>query len=163
MLRHAGDRNKQVSGEKEMFTYRIFEYLCQEARCIREEVFVKEQGFRNEFDEIDQTAFHVVFYEDDTPAGVCRCYPGEKEGEYVAGRIAVLKDYRGREMGSRIMATLEEILSARGGRRMILSAQMRARGFYEKNGYTTFGEPYPDEYCPHIHMEKELDNHSALS
>ena len=31
-----------------------------------------------------------------------------------------------------------------------------ARPFYEKLGYWASGEEYLDEYCPHIHMEKEL-------
>lgn len=136
--------------------YRVFDCLCPEARFIREEVFVKEQGFRNEFDEIDGNAWHVVFYEGDVPAGTCRFYRGEREEEYIAGRIAVLKAYRGRNLGTRIMETLEEIISSRGGKKIILSAQVRAQGFYEKNGYLAWGEPYPDEYCQHIHMEKEL-------
>lgn len=139
-----------------MFMYRIFEDLCQEARYIREEVFVKEQGFLNEFDETDSIAVHVVFYVEDKPAAVCRFYPGEGEGEYIVGRIAVRKDYRGRNLGRYIMQTLEEIISSRGGRRIVLSAQVRVRGFYEKSGYTALGEPYLDEYCEHIHMEKEL-------
>ena len=38
----------------------IYSTLPQEARRIREEVFVREQGFENEFDETDQRAFHLV-------------------------------------------------------------------------------------------------------
>ncbi|MFR8530009.1 MAG: hypothetical protein ACLVDB_02110 [Anaeromassilibacillus sp.] len=35
-----------------------------EARRIRQAVFVDEQGFHNEFDEIDPEAWHVVLWED---------------------------------------------------------------------------------------------------
>ena len=37
-----------------------------------------------------------------------------------------------------------------------LSAQVRAKGFYRKNGYVESGEEYLDEYCPHISMSKQL-------
>ena len=45
---------------------------------------------------------------------------------------------------------------ALGGEKVVISAQCQARAFYEKLGYTAFGEEYLDEYCPHIDMEKKL-------
>ena len=36
-----------------------------------------------------------------------------------------------------------------------VAAQVRARGFYEKAGYTAYGEEFPEEYCPHIWMKKQ--------
>lgn len=47
-------------------------------------------------------------------------------------------------------------LRGRHVKRLALSAQVRVRPFYEKLGYTASGDEYLDEYCPHIHMEKEL-------
>ena len=35
--------------------------LPAEARKLREDVFIHEQGFENEFDEIDQSAHHVIY------------------------------------------------------------------------------------------------------
>ena len=46
--------------------------LSQDARIIRQEVFVEEQGFHHEFDETDQTAWHLVLYENGHAAGCCR-------------------------------------------------------------------------------------------
>ena len=40
------------------------------------------------------------------------------------------------------------------GPRFILSAQVRAQGFYEAIGYHAKGETYLDEYCPHVTMTK---------
>ena len=34
----------------------------QDYRYVRIEVFMKEQGFQNEFDEIDATAVHITVY-----------------------------------------------------------------------------------------------------
>lgn len=136
--------------------YKVFDTLCEDARRIREEVFVREQGFRNEFDETDRAAAHVVFYDQDLPVAVCRYFKGAGDGEYVAGRIAVLREHRGRNAGKEIMGILEEIIASQGGKYISLSAQMRVQGFYEKNGYVPMGDPYYDEYCLHIHMEKRL-------
>ena len=32
---------------------KIYNFLCTEAKTIREKVFMEEQGFKNEFDEYD--------------------------------------------------------------------------------------------------------------
>lgn len=39
-----------------------YEHLPIEAQKIREIVFMEEQGFHNEFDEIDSYATHLVLY-----------------------------------------------------------------------------------------------------
>ena len=54
--------------------------LSKDAESIRTEVFIEEQGFSNEFDETDCIAEHIVFYENGTPAAVCRFYPDHEEG-----------------------------------------------------------------------------------
>ena len=38
---------------------KIYNQLPDEAKEIRLEVFVKEQGFEEEFDDIDETAAHI--------------------------------------------------------------------------------------------------------
>lgn len=135
--------------------YRKYDYLCEEARKIREEVFVKEQGFKDEFDSIDDKAFHLVFFDRNNAYGVCR-YFKDDNGEYVIGRVAVVKSYRKKHLGSYIINTAEENIILDGGKRVFLSAQVQAKDFYKRNGYTEYGEVYLDEYCPHIHMKKDL-------
>ena len=54
--------------------FKVYNKLPDEAVKIREEVFVREQGFENEFDEIDDNAWHIVLFWDDAPAAVCRFY-----------------------------------------------------------------------------------------
>lgn len=132
------------------------DYLSDDARMIREEVFMKEQGFRYEFDEIDAEAICMVFYEGAQPMACCRYFPGETDGEYVAGRLAVLKKYRGRNLGRRMLEEIEHKVQESGGKKVIVSAQVRVEGFYEKQGYVKSGEVYYDEECEHIHMEKEI-------
>ena len=53
---------------------KIFDYLPEDAYKIREDVFIKEQGFVNELDEIDNIATHIVLYIDNEPVGTCRVF-----------------------------------------------------------------------------------------
>ena len=140
-----------------MNTYTFYDHIPAQAKYIREEVFVKEQGFHNEFDEIDSRAIHLVIFVEGQAAGTARMFL-EQEGDtaFTVGRVAVLPQYRGLHLGNQMLALLEEKARELGIQRIALSAQCRVQPFYEKNGYIAMGEVYLDEYCPHIHMEKEL-------
>lgn len=134
--------------------YQFFNKLPQEAKMIREKVFVEEQGFEKEFDELDDRCWHMVIYDYQTPIGCARMY--DEDGEMVFGRIAVIQEKRGRHLGSYILHELEKKAKELGYQQATLSAQVRAKAFYEKNGYEAYGEEYLDEYCPHVHMKKKL-------
>lgn len=139
-----------------MIYAKIFKSLPDEAIFIRTEVFMKEQGFENEFDDIDPIAAHLILFDGSTPIACCRYFPGEQPNCYLIGRIAVLKPYRGRHLGERLLIEAEKDLKARGVEKLSLSAQLRVKEFYEKQGYISMGEIYMDEHCEHIHMEKML-------
>lgn len=51
-----------------------FDTLPEDAVFIRKEVFVKEQGFKNEFDEKDNEAHFLVRYENGSPVATCRIF-----------------------------------------------------------------------------------------
>lgn len=128
------------------------------AKEIREHVFVREQGFQYEFDEIDRSAVHMVVYENGAPVATGRVFPKEgEEGTWILGRIAVEKANRGKRLGAFVISRLEEYVKEK--ERPVcfeLSAQIQARGFYEKQGYTVFGEEHMEEFCPHVGMRKAV-------
>ena len=74
--------------------------LPQEAKDIRIEVFVKEQGFENEFDEIDTISHHIVAFDERKPIGTCRFF--KENDHYTIGRVAVLKEYRNQKIKRRL-------------------------------------------------------------
>ena len=133
---------------------RISPSLPPEARAIREEVFVREQGFVNEFDEIDERAVHVVLYRGGEPAGTCRVFA--EGGRAHIGRVAVRRALRGQGAGGMLLAAAEAAAREMGFAEVALAAQVRARGFYEKYGYTACGAPFDEEGCPHILLQKRL-------
>ncbi len=40
--------------------FKIYDFLSADAKIIRKQVFMEEQGFKNEFDDIDNISFHIV-------------------------------------------------------------------------------------------------------
>ena len=139
-----------------MYDVKITDYLTEDEKYIREVVFVKEQGFVDEFDEIDDNSTHVVMYDKDKPIACCRCYTLEDKTEYMLGRFAVIKEYRGKYIGTELLKVAERIAKENNAIKMSLSAQCRAKEFYKSCGFEEIGEIYYDQYCEHIHMEKTL-------
>ena len=133
--------------------YQFTHYLPKEAKMIREKVFMEEQGFEDEFDDIDFTCIHLVVFDDEQPIGCARLI---KDNNAVFGRIAVLKEYRHHHIGSYILQCLEEKAEELGYQYTELSAQVQAIPFYLKNGYEVYGDEYLDEGCPHRHMKKAI-------
>lgn len=135
---------------------RAYDHLSEEASAIRRAVFMEEQGFVDEFDEVDNIATHIVLLDGREAVATCRIFPGDDPGEYVVGRLAVTRGHRGSHLGARTLAAAEDEAARRGATSVVLHAQARASGFYESQGYERFGEQDLDEGCPHVWMRKRL-------
>ena len=121
---------------------------------IREDVFLTEQGFSTEYDDIDKIAYHFVAYDGDMPIATARLYGDENP--YHIGRVAVVREYRSKGIGTYVMKEAEKFAKEQGISSLVLSAQVRASAFYRKCGYNEYGDEYMDEFCPHIDMLKKL-------
>jgi len=126
----------------------------EDAATVRTAVFVNEQGFHDEFDEIDKVCTHCVLYDQGEVVACGRFY--DDQGKAMIGRIAVLAHYRDQHLGLKMMQEIELCLQKQGYNEVYLSAQCQASGFYEKQGYQTYGEIFLDEDCPHIKMVKKM-------
>lgn len=133
----------------------LFSALPAEAARIRETVFVKEQGYAEEFDQQDADSLHVVLFVQGSAAATGRLFE-EKEGIWHIGRVAVLKEYRKMGLGAGVLSSLETAARASGARKLVLGAQEHAVPFYEKQGYAVCGEKFLDQGEPHYPMEKIL-------
>lgn len=132
-----------------------YEWFPDCAMQIREAVFVKEQGFRDEFDETDAEAVHIVLFDDaGAPAATCRVFWDDESGSYMLGRLAVEKDHRGKRLGSAVVQEAERYVQKMGKAELLLHAQCTAADFYKKLGYAAFGNVEEEQGCPHIWMKK---------
>lgn len=119
-------------------------------RAIRRTVFTGEQHVDPaiDFDGQDALAMHALARVDDMPVGT-----GRMLGDGHIGRIAVLREYRGRGIGTQIIRALLDRARQEGLPRVYLGSQMHAVGFYEKLGFTTYGLPFMEAGIEHISME----------
>ena len=137
-----------------MITHFFYKKLPKDTVEIRTSVFVDEQGFTEEFDQLDKQAVHVVIFFDGIPAATGRVFI--EDGIYYIGRVAVQKQFRGQHLGAEVLYLLEKWVKEDGGSCVHLFAQCHAQGFYEKCGYLMNGETHMEEYCPHVGMTKKI-------
>lgn len=133
---------------------KAYDTLPEEAVKIRTAVFVEEQGFNEEFDTVDDISTHLVLFSDGAAAAVCRFYFDNERNEYLIGRLAVMKNYRGKGFGADLVKEAERLIISKGGKSISLHSQCQAQPFYEKLGFKPFGESDFDEDCPHQWMNK---------
>ena len=133
-----------------------------EASRIRETVFVAEQGVPAdiELDEHDPQCIHALARDETGQAvGTGRLLPSETlDGRIIAhvGRMAVLKEWRGRGIGGALLARLIEAARERGDTDIVLASQTHAEDFCRGHGFLTEGEEFVDAGIPHRTMRRVL-------
>jgi len=125
-----------------------------EARRIREQVFVLEQGvpLALEMDEQDAHCDHALAYAEDGGAiGTGRLLP---DGHI--GRMAVMKAWRGKGVGALLLQTLVERARQKHHACVRLNAQADAAGFYRRYGFEVAGAEFTEAGIPHVPMRRDL-------
>ena len=118
-------------------------------RRIRETVFVAEQAVppELEWDAEDAEAVHFLALEGDYPVGTARLLA---DGHI--GRVSVLKDWRGLNVGVALIQAVIEEAEQRDLKQQMLSAQVHATPFYEKLGFAIVSGEYLEAGIPHVDM-----------
>jgi predicted GNAT family N-acyltransferase len=128
------------------------------AQVVRTAVFVQEQGIspEDEWDADDAIALHAVLLDiNGAPMGNARLLQPTANVAKV-GRMAVLKEARGRGYGVRLLQALVLEARRRGNKEVRLSAQRSAEGFYTAYGFSIVGEPFDEVGIPHVEMRLAL-------
>ena len=125
---------------------------------IRTQVFVLEQECPaiEEFDDADNVAEHYLGYADNEPAIICRVlYPQENVAKI--GRIATLKEFRGKGFASNLLKwVIAKLQNNENIDEIQMSAQEHAIGLYKKLGFQAYGESYIEDYLPHRMMSLKV-------
>ncbi len=133
-----------------------------QAYAIRAQVFVLEQRvpLTEEMDSEDPTATHAIAYVGGIAVGTGRLVFGEETGGAVSeariGRMAVLRAWRRKGLGARILQTLEASARENGASYITLHAQTYVKDFYAAHGYVPEGPPFLEVGIEHLLMRKPL-------
>lgn len=137
---------------KDNFVIQVVSWQIHSAplKTVREEVFIKEQQVpaELEWDGLDETAQHLLALNSAGEAIGCARLPGNGS----IGRMAVLKPWRGKGVGSALLGKAVALYRQQGIKNITLSAQMHAIPFYEKAGFEVCSEPYLDANILHVDM-----------
>lgn len=134
----------------------------QQARAIRQRVFVEEQSCppEEEWDAWDApeargvTCHHLLGVDDGTPVATARWRPVALAGQPAAKleRFAVLPEARGRGLGREIItATIREAERA-GFDSQILHAQAHLEALYASFGFVRVSDVFDEAGIPHVEM-----------
>lgn len=140
-----------------MFEVKNVEYvgIYKEAiREVRNMVFIKEQHIdpEIEFDGLDDVAVHALVLFDGKAVGTGRILD---DGHI--GRIAIIKEFRAKGLGSKIVLSLIDEATNKGYPRVYLGSQKHAIDFYTKLGFEPFGDEFMEAGIPHLSMEKHVN------
>ncbi|MFP6871911.1 MAG: GNAT family N-acetyltransferase [Verrucomicrobiales bacterium] len=123
---------------------------------VRTTVFVIEQGVdvSVERDGRDGDCLHAIAESSNgLPIGAGRISGGGK-----VGRIAVLRGWRGRGVGSAIINELLRQAQVSGMSRTYLHSQSSAADFYLRFGYRPEGDEFLEAEIPHLKMVRTADD-----
>ena len=133
---------------------------------IRKKVFMEEQGIEEEkvFDELDKDAMHVIVYEkpsasdkvnfkNDNVKAVATGRIYYNGTECRIGRVAVLKEYRGKKYGDFTVRMLLNRAFTSGINEVVIHSQLDAEQFYQKMGFEKVGENFLEAGIWHCIMK----------
>lgn len=126
---------------------------------IRRAVFIVEQSVPEalEWDDADAGALHALaMAASGVPIGTARLLP---DGHI--GRVAVLRNWRGRGVGRSLVRAMLEAARTKGLGFVRLDAQVQALDFYRSFGFEAHGDVFDDVGIPHLVMVLDLKSRSA--
>ncbi len=127
------------------------------AFAVRRRVFVEEQGISEglELDGYDREAQHMVVKDGEMVIGTARVL-FLAAGQAKIERMAILKPFRHRGVGRRIVSFLIEELRNRQVEQVVVHAQYPVAAFYRSCGFAELGSPFWEAGIKHIKMLRRL-------
>lgn len=125
---------------------------------LRSQIFVVEQDcVYLDIDQKDEKAWHILGLIDGQIMAYARCFPSKIYFEEAAiGRVLVAEKHRKKGHADHLIATAVQFLNVECKEPEIkLSAQQHLVKFYEKHGFSTYGEGYLEDGIPHIAMRRK--------
>ena len=122
----------------------------------RSQIFMLEQGITClDMDDKDYESFHFFYEQDKRVCAYMRAFYLDEEKTCVKiGRVLSLQHKNG--LGSALTRDTFDYLKNIGVKKVVVSAQKGAVGFYEKMDFNAVSDEYLEEGIPHIEMQRNL-------
>lgn len=138
------------------FSVRQADWTAENAllRGIRTEVFIMEQHVpeADEWDGQDPACLHALALDGEGMA----IGTGRMAVDGKIGRMAVLKEWRGKGVGGSILEFMVAAARSHGLQECRLHAQSHALAFYTRHGFEAVGEEFPEAGILHRRMRRRL-------
>lgn len=93
-----------------MIEIKCFDSLTYDERMLRTSVFIEEQKFKEEFDEIDNDSLHLVLYTDGKAAACVRFFYDSNSKNIISADFACLKNTEAGIWGRCLCVKLKYVL-----------------------------------------------------
>ena len=133
--------------------------LGEDARMLRLEVFVNEQGIAPEleWDTADETAVHAVVKNRLGLVVATGRLLQQAPGVRRIGRMAVHRMLRGASLGRGLLQVLMSVAIESGDREVLVHATRSAEGFYRRLGFVASGKSFEEAGSTHLEMRHSLE------
>lgn len=124
---------------------------------LRNEILRKPLGLVFSEEELQRDLNDILIGAFDEDTMLACCILTQQDTETCKLRqMAVQKNLQGKGVGASMIHFAENVARDKGYRKVIMHARSTAVGFYEKLGYSTFGDQFEEVTIPHFNMQKTL-------
>lgn len=143
---------------KFLWTRDLDSSVYKDALSIRYKVFVDEQKVPKdlEIDDLEESSLHGTLYSSNQAIATVRLFPLNPDC-YKVQRVAVLKEFRKKGFGEKIMQESENKAKKMNAKFLELDSQNKAIPFYQKLGYKIISGEFLDAGILHHKMNKRIE------
>ena len=135
----------RVTKDSPNWHFKAYDYVRTDAFCFGQNIKIETEFSHDDPDEEIQA---IVAIDDHKPiAGLRITYPAPNIGRI--GRVCVVRERQKSGIGKQLIAEAEKWIFETGVTHVVITAQDRVAGFYEKCGYTINPNIDPDIFDPH--------------
>ncbi|MDO4460310.1 MAG: GNAT family N-acetyltransferase [Clostridia bacterium] len=144
----------RVTSESEAWKRKAYDSIRVDAFCYGQNIPV-EIEFSD--DDVEDDFNGILVVDDHKPiAGLKIVYPNENTAKIE--RVCTVREEQKSGYGRKMISAAEEWIKEKGISHIVISSQDRARGFYEKCGYTYNPDVSPNVYKVQPKKEKKKEN-----
>lgn len=132
----------------------------QEERELRNKVLLHPIGIPDYgWEMFDSKSYHFIALKNNSVIGCVILYPlPESPGAAQLMQMAISSDMQNKGIGKGLMKILIKFAKSRKFEKIICHSRDKAIGFYKKQGFTVFGEPFTEVNILHRYMDLNLHN-----